>query len=195
MKKRIVLVHGILNTGHIMYWMKYFLQKKGYECYSPTLWPIDGRKGIEDLAQKLKNKLDTKYGDDQNINIVGFSMGGIVARYYIQELDGQSKVDNFFAISAPFQGTWWAYLPYPSKTIKQLRPKSEFLRKMSDGAVKLKNVNLFSYWSPIDSSIIPPSSSHWGYAKNKKIFAILHLFMVTSMKIIRDIDSVLNKQK
>ncbi|MCJ8273395.1 MAG: lipase, partial [Psychrosphaera sp.] len=88
---KIVLVHGIMNTGHVMFYLKRCLEKQGYDCYAPTLWPIDGNKGIEHAAQTLKTGIEKRFGQAQNITVIGFSMGGIVARYYLQKLGGASR--------------------------------------------------------------------------------------------------------
>jgi len=93
---KIVLVHGIFNTGHVLFWMKWILEKNGYECFAPNLWPFDGRKGIEYAAEDLKKKIGQHFEPNEEISIIGFSMGGIVARYYLQNLDGYQRAVNFF---------------------------------------------------------------------------------------------------
>ena len=44
---KLVLVHGIFNTGRVLGWMKRQFEAQGYECFTPTLAPFDGRHGIE----------------------------------------------------------------------------------------------------------------------------------------------------
>jgi len=158
---KIVLIHGIFNTGHVLFWIKWMLEKAGFECFSPSLWPFDGRKGIEYASQDLKRKINQRFGETEKITLIGFSMGGIVARYYLQKLDGAQRTKNFFSIATPHNGSYWAYFPYPTKGVKQLRPNSDFLNELNKNDHRLENLNLYSYWTPLDTSIMPSSSSYW----------------------------------
>ena len=58
---KIVLIHGIFSTGHLMFWLKRKLEQAGFECFSPTLWQIDGRKGIEFSSANLKSQIDERH--------------------------------------------------------------------------------------------------------------------------------------
>ena len=184
---KIVLIHGIFSTGHLMFWIKRKLEKCGFECFSPTLWPFDGRKGIEYASANLKKQIDERFGKTEKISLIGFSMGGIVARYYLQEMDGASRVNKFFSIASPHKGSYWAYFPYPTKGVKQLRPNSQFLKQLEASENSLKNVKLFSYWTPLDLSIIPSSNSYWKVAENKKFFSLSHISIIFNRKVISEI--------
>ncbi|MCL1048655.1 alpha/beta hydrolase [Shewanella abyssi] len=186
---KIVLVHGIFNTGHVMHWMKRQLELAGHECFAPTLASFDGRLGIEHAAKDLQEQINQAFGFADEVVIIGFSMGGIVGRYYLQCLDGARRVSQFFSLSAPHAGSWWAYLPYPSKGIKQLRPKSELLLKLAATENTLDNVQVYSYRTPMDFSIVPSSSSIWARAENKSFFIILHLSVIFSRKIVAEISA------
>ena len=189
---KIVLIHGIFNTGHVMFWIKRKLEKAGFECFSPCLWPFDGRKGIEFASEDLKQKIDKRFGTTEQITLIGFSMGGIVARYYLQKLGGSKRTKKFFSIATPHNGSYWAYFPYPTKGVKQLRPNSEFLNELRKNDYRLKRVNLYSYWTPLDTSIVPSNSSRWEVAGNKKFFSILHLTILFNRRMIKEIIQKLN---
>lgn len=184
---KIVLVHGIFNTGRVMSRMQKIFEAEGHECFAPTLAPFDGSLGIEHASTSLKQQIELRFGEHEMITLVGFSMGGIVARYYLQALGGAKRVANLFTLSSPHHGTYTAYLPYPSKTFKQLRPNSELLHFLQEGEESLEGVNLFSYWTAIDYTIVPSSSSLWPWAKNKRFFIILHLSVIFSRKITDEI--------
>lgn len=184
---KVVLVHGIFNTGHVMRLLKKRLQQAGHECFSPTISPFDGRHGIEHAAKNLSQQIDAVYGVDANIVLVGFSMGGIVGRYYLQQLGGARRVSQFFSLSTPHNGSYLAYLPYPSKGIKQLRPNSRLLVELARSEAVLEGVKLYSYWTPIDFTIVPSSSSFWRVADNKSFIIILHLSVIFSRRIAKAI--------
>ncbi|MEI6860302.1 MAG: lipase [Shewanella sp.] len=192
-KTKLVLVHGIFNTRSVMIWMKKQFESQGFECFTPTLKPFDGRKGVEYAANNLKNQIDNRYGEHQTIVVIGYSMGGIVARYYLQHLEGYSRTSHLFTVSSPHRGSYTAYLPYPSKAMKQLRPDSDLLRSLDESVGKLDGLKLYSYRTSIDCIVIPSTSSHWDLAENKKFFVIMHLFMIFSRKITNEILARLNE--
>lgn len=185
---KIVLVHGIFNTGHVMRWMQHQLTKAGHECFSPTIGPFDGRLGIEHAAENLKQQINKQFGASGELVLIGFSMGGIVGRYYLQLLGGASRVSQFFSLSTPHAGSIWAYLPYPSKGVRQLRPKSELLGKLNATVSNLEGVVLYSYRTPIDLTIVPSVSSVWAVAENKSFWIVLHLSVIFSRKIVNEIN-------
>lgn len=184
---KVVLVHGIFNTGHVMHLLQKRLQQAGHQCFSPTLSPFDGRHGIEHAAKVLSQQIDATFGVDANIVLVGFSMGGIVGRYYLQRLGGARRVSQFFSLSTPHNGSYLAYLPYPSKGIKQLRPNSSLLVELANSESVLEGVKLYSFWTPIDFTIVPSSSSFWRVADNKRFIIILHLSVIFSRRIAKAI--------
>ncbi|GIU23936.1 alpha/beta hydrolase [Shewanella colwelliana] len=184
---KLVLVHGIFNTGHVMAWMKKRFEQQGHECFNPTIAPFDGRHGIEYAASVLKSAIDQRFGNHAEIVLVGFSMGGIVARYYLQLLGGAERTRSLYSISSPHNGSYLAYLPYPSKGIKQLRPNSALLQALDCHVDGLSKVQLYSFRTPMDLTIVPSRSSHWPLASNKVFMVPLHLSMIFSRRIVDEI--------
>ncbi|QLE86971.1 alpha/beta fold hydrolase [Shewanella sp. Scap07] len=178
----IVLVHGIFNTGVVMRRLQRMLQDAGHQCSTPTLSPFDGRLGIVHAAHQLERHIKETYAN-QTVVLVGFSMGGIICRYYAQHVAQKGDVSHLFSIAAPHHGSYLAYLPYPSITMKQLRPNSEFLQQLRDDDVNLDGIKLFSYRTPLDFTIIPSRSSVWPAASNQLFWIPLHLSMVLSSAV------------
>jgi len=73
------------------------------------------REGVIAGAQALKQRIDATGRD--KVDIVAHSMGGVVARYYIEKLGGRSKVRSLTMLGTPNWGTaiaiaacdwnWW----------------------------------------------------------------------------------------
>ncbi len=175
--QRLVLVHGIFNTGYVFVAMRKRLEAAGIECFAPTLRPRDGHHGIDDLARKLKEEIDSRYGENSPVHLLGFSMGGIVARYYVQKLNGHRRVKQLFTVSAPHHGSYLAYC-YPGKGTRDLRPNSELLRALEADSRKYLPARVYSFWTPFDLMIVPPSSSVWNAAENKRFHSPLHILML-----------------
>ena len=184
---KLVLVHGIFNTGHVMGWMRRQFERQGYECLTPTLSPLDGRRGIAYAAKQLQSYIESVLGEDEAICLIGFSMGGIVARYYLQHLGGDKRTRALFSISSPHHGSYLAWLPYPSRAMRELRPKSQLLSLLACSQESLNGIALYSFRTPIDFTIVPSRSSHWPGADNRVIWRPLHLSMIFSRRVVAEI--------
>jgi triacylglycerol lipase len=182
----IVLVHGFISTGKIFFYIKKKLEAQGHKCFTPTLKPIDAKYGIEDLAIKLKDHIENNLEPDSKFALVGFSLGAIVCRYYLQELGSIDRVNHLFTISAPHHGSYLSYL-YPGKGIKQLRPNSSFLKSLEKKEHLLTGLSLYSFRTLFDLMIIPNKSSVWDIGVNKRFFSIMHSSMLINNKLVREI--------
>lgn len=185
--ERVVLVHGIFEDGKGFDSLKRRLEYNGIECYVPQLKPADARGGLENLAQDLKQDINTEFGDDKPFAIIAFSMGGLVSRYYLQELGGAHRCETFITISTPHHGTKVAHA-YPTKGAKQMRPGSEFLKKLKASENTLKDIPIVSYRTPLDLVIIPTESSIWDRAENHSYKVALHPLMLHTKAVLDDIE-------
>jgi triacylglycerol lipase len=184
---RVVLVHGIFEQGRNLNTLKKRLEKRGFECYVPKMNPRDGRGGLDKLAVRLKQDIDKKFGPDEPISIVGFSMGGIVSREYLQHLGGAKRCETFVTVSSPHHGTQLAWL-YPTRGVEQMRPGSEFLSNLAKSEDTLEGIKIVSYRSPLDLVIVPPRSSVWDRAENIEYPAVLHPLMLQSYWVVQDVE-------
>lgn len=185
--ERVVLVHGIFEDGKAFDSLKKRLEYNGIECYVPRLKPADARDGLENLAHGLKRDIDTKFGEEKPIGLVAFSMGGLVSRYYLQELGGAERCETLITISTPHHGTSVAHA-YPSKGARQMRPGSEFLEKLKASENTLKDMPIVSYRTPLDLVIIPTHSSCWDRAENHSYNVALHPLMLHNKAVLDDIE-------
>ncbi len=184
---RVVLVHGFLENGATFRTLKNRLEKQNIQCLVPKMRPSDGRGGLEGLAQRLKQDIEAAYGTEQPISIIAFSMGGLVSRYYLQNLDGAARCNKLFTISSPHQGTGAAWC-YPTQGAEQMRPGSQFLSDLNKTQSKLGEMPLVSYRTPMDLIILPPTNSVWDRAENLEFKVILHPLMLSSEAVLTDIE-------
>ena len=183
----VVLVHGIFDNGAIFRRLAGALADAGHRCWVPALKPADGRTGIEDLAAKLHAYIDRHLGSDAELALVGFSMGCIVSRHYLQMRDGVRRTKAFFAISGPHEGTLTAYL-YPGQGAKDLRPGSQLLQRLKQTEGRLDTLPLFTYWTSRDITIIPASSCCWALSSHRvDAKVMLHRFMPGSAAVCADV--------
>ncbi len=80
------------------------------------IFAYDWRKPLSVLADRLKNFIDTNIPPGEKVNIVGHSMGGLVARAYAQT-NGTSKVNKIVTIGTPNMGVTKAYGVWEGATV------------------------------------------------------------------------------
>lgn len=185
--QKVVMVHGIFEDGKAFDSLKRRLETHGIQCFVPRLKPADGRGGLDKLAEGLKADIDKEFGETDKFALVAFSMGGLVSRYYLQHLGGAERCEEFITISTPHHGTNAAYT-YPSKGAFQMRPGSDFIRKLEDTEETLGDIPITSYRTPMDLIILPAASSVWSRAENRSYNVALHPLMLHTSSVLSDIE-------
>jgi len=176
----VILIHGIWDTETIFSKMSAHLTQLGWCVHSLNLTPNDGSLGLDSLAKQLADYISETFDPQQPLDIVGYSMGGIVSRYYVQRLGGINRVQRFITISSPHRGTLTAYsLPLPGYL--DMRPDSRLLRDLNQDVTVLKRINFTSMWTPFDIMIVPSNSSQLPVGKEVKLNVLLHRQMVTEL--------------
>lgn len=98
----VVLVHGFFATAGVFGPMKERLVRDvGAKVASFTHAP--GAR-IERIARSLAELVD-RIPSHARVHLVGHSLGGLVARWYVQELGGHRRVAQTISLGSPFGGT------------------------------------------------------------------------------------------
>ncbi|WP_081402829.1 esterase/lipase family protein [Scytonema hofmannii] len=189
-KNPVVLVHGIFDTGRVFDRMIPYLKQRGFTLYDLDLVPNSGRIGLDDLAKQVAHYIDTTFDPEQPIDLVGFSMGGIVSRYYIQKLGGINRVKRFITISSPHHGTWVAFCTQGLGCI-QMRPDSAFLQDLNRDVAMLKQLDFTSIWTPYDLMIVPANSSRLPVGRNVIVPVLTHAWMLTDIRSLASVADAL----
>jgi len=182
----ILLVHGFLDRGYLFRRLQGRLESAGHQCFAPNLHPRDARFGIADLANKLADYVDEQLPGGVPFALVGFSMGCLVSKCYLQSERSASRVRAFFAISGPMQGTLTAWL-YPGQGTRDMRPGSRFLRELESQVDLPFNIPVYTYFTPLDLMIIPATSSRIINARELAVWTPLHRGMLFNRKVAADI--------
>lgn len=192
--EKVVLVHGIFEDGSAFNSLRRRLETHGIQCHVPQLKPNDARDGIDKLAADLKTGIDAEFGTESHFAMVGFSMGGLISRHYLQNLGGAERCDAFITVSSPHHGTKMAYA-YPGKGAQQMRPGSPFLKNLEETEHTLGDIPVISYRTPMDLIILPTDSSVWKRAENHSHPVLLHPLMLHSKPVLDDIEKHLLIEK
>ncbi len=183
----VLLIHGIADDERSMGRMATYLRADGWDVRTLSLRPNWGQAGLEPLAQEIARYADREFAG-RKFDLVGYSMGGLVSRYYVQRLGGVNRVERFVTLSAPHHGTIWARMG-PTAGIREMRPNSAFLRDLACDAETLRRVKFTSLYTPFDVVIVPASSSVMSQARNRKLRVGSHPGMIlhrTSLRAVAE---------
>lgn len=188
----VLLIHGFNGTPAIFSGMSVYLAKAGWVVYDLTLVPSNGELGIDQLAQQVADYIAKTFTPEQPLDLIGFSMGGIVSRYYVQRLGGIDRVQRLLTIASPHHGTWTAYALERAGCI-QLRPESTFLQDLNRDAVVLEKLNFTSIWTPFDLMIVPANSSKMSVGREVQVPVLYHDWMPTDTRSLEAVVAALSE--
>lgn len=98
----VVLVHGIFASAGVFRPMRrQLLASTSVKVASFTHAP---GAGVERIARSLARLVD-RIPKDCRVHLVGHSLGGLVSRWYVQELGGHARVAQTISLGSPFGGT------------------------------------------------------------------------------------------
>lgn len=194
----VILVHGIWDTAQRVAPLARGLRARGIGPLAAIdLIPSWGSSRLEKLATQLEEFVHatlTRWGA-HTADLIGFSMGALVARVYLQELAGHRSIRSFVSISGPHAGTYAAYaLPFFAG-VRQMRPGSALLRRLGDDVSALRNVSVHCIYTPYDALIVPPSSGVLRGAKSvHRVEVGLHRWMLGDARVHDLIAEVLREE-
>ena len=172
----VILVHGIWNSAEIFSRLRAYLEKEGWLVYALSMKPNNGDATLEVLAGQVAAFAEKSVGP-QPFDLVGFSMGGLISRYYVQRLGRVGQVQRLVTVSAPHRGTALGLLS-DRPGIRQMRPGSPFLQALNRDVSQLETLQFFSLWTPFDLLILPPWSSQLGIGKEQRLSVPTHNRMI-----------------
>ncbi|MBW4423830.1 MAG: triacylglycerol lipase [Nostoc desertorum CM1-VF14] len=186
----VLLIHGIDDTRAVFQKMAVHLALQGWSVHSLNLVPNNGDVGLDELAKQVADYVTATFAPEQHLDLVGFSMGGIVSRYYVQRLGGINRVQRFITISSPHNGTVVAYGSRRPGCL-QMRPDSIFLKDLNSDAVILGQLNFTSIWTPYDLMIVPANSSQMSVGSEVIVPVALHPWMLTDPRSLTVVTAAL----
>ena len=190
----VLCVHGIWDDALVFQRMIARLEQAGIpKVHALDLKPNDGSESIEELSAQVQReaaRLMQEAGSNR-IDLIGFSMGALVSRYFLQRLGGAATVRRYISISGPHKGTVTAFAR-GMRGIQQMRPASPLLLDLEKDEKPWGGVEVHSFWTPMDLMIVPASSSRLEGAMERKFPVLLHPLMLSNRKVIDAVIEVLS---
>ncbi|HET6257993.1 alpha/beta fold hydrolase [Pseudonocardia sp.] len=150
----ILLVHGIMDNRSVFTVFRRSLRRRGFgavHAVNYSFFTGDIRAAAYQLRGHVE-ELRERTGADR-VHIVGHSLGGMIARYYVQRMGGTAAVDTLVTLGSPHSGTLTAHL-MPTPLARQLRPGSDLLEELSRRAPGC-STRFLVVWSRMDQMVVP----------------------------------------
>ncbi|MDD7938620.1 alpha/beta fold hydrolase [Actinomycetospora lutea] len=154
----VLLVHGIVDNRSIFALLARALRRRGFGVVHAinfsvlTAFTGDIREAARELGHHVE-RLCAGTGSDR-VHVVGHSLGGLIARYYVQRLGGDTRVDTLVTLGTPHEGSLIAHFLPPTPVPVQLQPGSDLLRELEEPAPDCRT-RFLAVWSRQDQLIIP----------------------------------------
>ena len=140
------------------------LRSAGREAALVAL-PGDGTGDLREAARALDAAVTAALaGGAPSVDVVGYSAGGVTARYWVKDLGGARKARRVITLGAPHHGTKVAALARsfaPSActvACQQLVPGSDLLDALNTGDETPSGPTWLALWTENDEVVTPPSS-------------------------------------
>lgn len=183
----ILLVHGIWNSPESMAPMKRVLESAGFSSVvAVKLHPNTGKAAISTLAEQVAEAADKllESSGEKRLDVVGFSMGALVTRYWLQRLGGKHLVRRFVSISGPHAGTVAAWL-LPFAGVRQMRRGSALLKDLNAEGESLAPVEVHTLRTCFDLMVFPSKTAQLGGAlSDTRLQLWQHRFMITDSRAL-----------
>ncbi|SHJ42631.1 alpha/beta fold hydrolase [Tepidibacter formicigenes] len=143
MDKKVILIHGYSKTKKDMLVLKKNLEKLGYECFLANL-PLTFKE-IEfgtDVFKRELEKLIIDLTEDEKINLVGHSTGGLVIRTFLSNTNLINRIGRCVLISTPNNGSKLADITdkIPFRILANIFKTLKSLQTNNVKNMKLKNI-------------------------------------------------------
>jgi len=184
----VLLVPGYATNRSCLAPLCLFLSRRGWSW----LWPVNlGRRdrGLASLASELAEKVEAlqQRTGSPKVDIVAFSMGGLIAAWYVRHHSGADRVRRLVTIGTPWSGTRLAVFAKPPAA-RELLYGAHVLEALTPPAVPT-----ICIWSPDDPVVVPSSSGVADQgAQSVRIEAAGHLDMLISARVYRAVQAALS---
>jgi triacylglycerol lipase len=193
----VLLVHGIFSTGECFQPMKRWLKDRGIlHVKTVDLSPNDATTSLAVLAAQVDTAVEKlrERHHVARVDVVGYSMGALVARYWLQRLGGRDRTRKFISIAGPQQGVVGAFLD-DRPGVLEMRPGSAFLRDLERDTDPWGAVEAYDFLSPFDLVIVPASHARLPRARATRVLAVQsHHDMILDPKVLAAVTETLRDE-
>jgi hypothetical protein len=175
----VVLLHGFVDNRSVFVPLRRSLVRHGW-CHLVSLnfspLTCDIRTAAELLGGHIE-EVCARTGHRQ-VDIVGHSLGGLIARYYVQRLGGDTRIRTLVTLGTPHEGTTAVPLANAHPVVRQMRPGSAVIEELRLPAPDCRT-RFVSFWSDLDQVMTPARTARVVHpdllAENVRVRGVGHL--------------------
>lgn len=185
----VVLVHGFAHNSSAWFLLSAALRRAGFTSihtfnYNPLRHDVTAV--ADHLAQRIA--LVQAVTGAERVHAVGHSMGGIVLRWYVQELGGDETIGTAVTLASPHAGTLAAFAG--GGRTASLRPNSAVIRQLTEHA-RPSSVRWVSFYGDHDMLVQPTISGRLDVealqARNVLVPGMGHMGILMSRNIVAEV--------
>ncbi|MCX4674802.1 alpha/beta fold hydrolase [Streptomyces sp. NBC_01433] len=194
----VVLLHGLIDNRSVFVLLRRSLSRHGWRHleslnYSPLTRDI--RTAAELLGRHIE-EICARTGHHE-VDIVGHSLGGLIARYYVQRLGGDHRVRTLVTLGTPHGGTAVAPAASAHPIVRQMRGDSSVIEELRRPAPGCRT-RFVSFWSELDQMMVPVGTARIGHpdldAQNVRVSGIGHLALIAHPAVAAAVRAALEAQ-
>jgi triacylglycerol esterase/lipase EstA (alpha/beta hydrolase family) len=176
----VVLLHGFLLNRTSWWWMGRRLAARGIgPLYGTSYFSPQSVRSSARHLEGFIERVRAREGAER-VDIVAHSLGGVVARYYIERLGGHARVGRLVTVGSPHRGTRLGRFGLAGAA-----------RELGGGSSLYAEIGAFSpgvayssVWSRADAIVIPPESASVAPVGDDRVFGDLgHLSLLLSPRV------------
>ncbi|MEW2575889.1 esterase/lipase family protein [Streptomyces syringium] len=195
----VLLLHGFIDNRSVFVLLRRSLRRHGWSQVSSLNYsPLTG--DLRTAAAVLGGHIEEICGrtDQERIDIVGHSLGGLIARYYVQRLGGDTRVRTLVTLGTPHRGTTVAPLMSAHPLVRQMRPDSPVIAELSRPAPDC-GTHFIAFWSDLDQIMVPVATARIDHpdlsARNVRVSGVGHLALPVHWAIAAGIRQALTAEE
>jgi triacylglycerol lipase len=172
----ILFVHGWNSSASTWNTVVGRFAADGWTSAELNTWSYNTAQSNATTAQQLATKVNSVLAATgaARLDLISHSMGGLSTRYYVKNLGGGPKVDEFVSLAGPNHGTGTANLCFWNTSCFEMRPGSSFLNALNSGDETPSTPRYGTWWSPCDEVINPDTSTILSGAANTQTSCLSH---------------------
>jgi triacylglycerol lipase len=195
----ILMVHGIVDNHSIFTRLDRLLRARGFAtvaAYDYGLLTTDVARAAAGLGSVVR-RLAHETGHER-IQVVGHSLGGLLARWFVQKQGGDDVVETLVTLGTPHSGTEVARLARVVPLLpvaRQLAPGSLVVRALAEPAPGCRT-RFVAYASDIDHLVVPARNARLEHpdldVTNVAVHGVGHLSMPHDRALAHELADLLS---
>jgi triacylglycerol lipase len=180
----ILFVHGWAESESLWSTMIRNFEREGWTRAELNNWRYNTSQSNVRTASEVRTKVEAilRATGAAKVDIISHSMGGLNTRYYLKNLAGTEKTDDWVSLGGPNHGTSTANFCFEAACV-EMRVGSTFLRELNATDETPGAVSYGTWWSSCDEIINPDESVLLSGASNNAAGCVTHAGLTTNATV------------